>query len=186
MTQKKMLLILGGVLAILGIVAIVGYSSPTQTSESDTSNYIDSPVVYGTSEPETVQSAKEYGFGDTFDVGDFEITLGGEYTFATLQNKYSEENGRLAMRIPFTETNNGSTAGHYYMGLTTYNPSGHETVSNNAGVYFDDSNFEVGGILPGVTQTSYLYIIYDGDGQYTLNFDAMLPTETVAKLHIKR
>lgn len=186
MTQKKILLISVGILAVVGLVAIAGYDSSQTSSPSNSESYDDAPVVYETSEESIAPPTKEYGLDDTFEVGDFTISLGNNYTFTTVQNQYADDYGEPLLKLPLTETNNGTSAGQLNMyGVNSYGPNGKE-ISWSVGALYSDSKVNAGNLLQNATQTSYLYLPYEGDGLYTIIFNSGLSDEIIAKLEISR
>lgn len=112
-----------------------------------------------------------YGFGDVVEVNNYAIKFGPEYSLATITNRFADYYGKTAVKLMFTETNNSSRSGNFnHYGINVFNPSGY-AIKTSIGALFDDSSIKAGSILPGVTQSSYFYFLYDGTGEYTMEID---------------
>ncbi len=113
---------------------------------------------------------KTYGLGETFTFDDLEITLGSDISFTTIKNEYSEHNGKDVIKLPITVKNlKDETHGLNMFNYKVYGSQGAEadTVSS----YFDDAVDYAGDLRSGASYTKYMYFIYDGNGQYTIEFD---------------
>ena len=53
------------------------------------------------------------------------------------------------------------------------------TELDTVAAYFDESIDYAGDIQPGASYTKYLYILYDGDGKYIIDFDNYSEKKTV-------
>jgi len=115
-----------------------------------------------------------YGLGDTFQFdgssGLVELTFGTTITFTTVDNSFSDIDGEYVIVIPVTMTNVGEETGGLNMfDITAFGSSGTSLESVDA--FFMDDDIRWGNDLrPGATLDSYLHILYDGDGEYVIEF----------------
>lgn len=106
-----------------------------------------------------------------FEFEDLEITVSDTYTFDTIDNSFSEYNGRTVIVIPVTVKNiddeeNGLNMFYYNF----YSPSG--TRLNSVSSYFYDNSIDFADDLqPNESYTKNFYVLYDGDGTYTIEFN---------------
>ena len=108
--------------------------------------------------------------GDTFTFDGFEITLGKEITYGTVENQFSEYNGKEAVRVVATITNNNTETGKLSsLDYKFYGSQGTELSS--LGYYFDDSVTYAGDLRSGASYEKAFYLLYDGDGTYAIEFD---------------
>lgn len=111
-----------------------------------------------------------YGFDETFVWDDLEITIGSNYSFTTVDNRYSDFNGQTTIQLPITVKNLSSETHSINMFMyTIYNSSG--TEAEDVDSYFDDAVDFAGDLRSGSSYTKYLYFLYDGDGTYAIEFD---------------
>ncbi len=114
----------------------------------------------------------EYGFDETFKFDGLEITIGKGYTFTTVKNSYSDYNGQSVIKLPVTLKNTTSeTKGLNMFYYDVYGSKGTEVKTLDS--YFDTkSSLTYGGDLrSGAGDTRYLYVQYDGDGLYAIEFN---------------
>ena len=158
--MKKKLLVLG--LAILTVVLLTGCGKTEDKDNSD--------------------KKKTYGFNETFKYDDFEILVGDNYTFETLENEYSEYDGMDMLKLPITVKNTKSETRSYNESfLAVFGPNGTET--KKLAVMSDDDISTADELREGASFTKNMYILYDGDGEYILDFQ---DEEIEVKLNIKK
>lgn len=108
--------------------------------------------------------------GQTFEFDDLEITIGSNISFDKINNQFSEYNKQDVIKIPVTVKNikdeSHSLNMFYYKGFGSTG-----TQAKDLSTYFDDSIFRAGSLRTGASHTCYIYLLYDGDGQYALEFD---------------
>ena len=158
------------------------------TTNNSANNYPQADTTKDTT-AETTPEIKQtnYTLGETFTLkeyyGESQVTL-GNYSFASVANKYSDYYGQTVIKIPVTEVNKGNKAGRLSMyGNYIYKPDGTET-QWSVGALFNDSMIKSGGNLqPNATQTTYLYFIYGGNGEYTIDFNS---GEAIVKFNVTR
>ncbi len=142
----------------------------------------DNVIKNHNNKPDTIQSNaesssdnketqnNEYKVDVPFVFDDLEITISSDYTFSKINNTYSEYNNKAVVRIPVTIKNlknETHSLNMFYYSL--YGSKGIElgTVAS----YFDDSIDYSGKLKTGASQTKYFYLLYDGDGIYSIEFD---------------
>lgn len=202
--QKKILYILGipslGILLLLTLFIMFDQSAKVSTHRPSTSLHDDLKI---NSEPDEDTDAKsgplnttentEDEYDDTFSLGDevsvneYIIKLGPTYSFSVVNNRFSDKYyGKQVVKLQFTQTNNSNKSGSFnFYGTTIYDPAGHETPWSVSAL-FDDSISHTGNIMHGVTQTTYLYFPYTGDGIYTVEIEdhRTFDSVTIIKLNI--
>ena len=118
----------------------------------------------------TKSEKKTIGLGEMFTFDDLEITLGKDISFTKLKNEFSEHNGKTVVKLPITVKNvKDETHGLNMFYYKVYGSSGTET--KTVTIYFDEGIDEAGDLRSGASYTKYMYFIYDGDGQYAIEFD---------------
>lgn len=89
----------------------------------------------------------------------------------TVENQYSDHNGASVVAIPITVVNNSDeTKGlnMFYFKVFGSNGTELDTIST----YFTESDIEwAGEARSGATMESTMHILYDGDGEYVIEFD---------------
>lgn len=113
---------------------------------------------------------QEVTLGDTFTFDGLEITFGAVYGFSTIDNEFSAHNGKEAIRIPIALKNTtGETKSLNIFYYKFFGPSGNEL--DIVGTLFDDDISYAGEMRSGATMESFVYLLYDGDGDYYAEFD---------------
>jgi hypothetical protein len=120
---------------------------------------------------------------ETVEFDNLEITVGGDIEFVTYDNTYSEHDGKTLIQLPLS-IKNLSDKSHSlnFMYCTFYGSKG--TEAEDVNLLIDDSFFNAGKIRPGVTQETFVYILYDGDGEYVIEFSDWLndPIEVILQI----
>lgn len=118
-------------------------------------------------------SSPDITFNDTFMFNDLEITFKPDIVFFTIRQITSTLDGATIIIVPITVKN---TRAEGYMLSSTfytiYNPN--KKVSPHQGVistFFYDDNIGYKWIAPGETTNSFMHILYEGDGDYCIEFD---------------
>lgn len=133
---------------------------------------------------EPANSSKTHKLGETFTFDDLELTLDTTYSFVTLKNRYSEHNGKSVIKLGVTVKNLASEKNHlnmYYFDL--FGSQGTEL--DGVAAYFDNTIDYAGDLKPGASYKTYFYILYDGDGKYSIDFDNY-SEETSVEFDIKK
>lgn len=120
---------------------------------------------------DVIESTKKvYGYNETFVFDDLEITIGDNYTFDVVKNRYSDYNNQTAVKLPITVKNiSNDTHGLNMFYYDIYGTNGVEV--ENFSAYFDNNIEYAGDLRSGASYTKYLYFQYDGDGTYAIEFD---------------
>lgn len=111
---------------------------------------------------------KKYGLGDTFEFEDFRITIGDAYTFATIDKEYSEYYNQPCIKLPITVLNQDDETSGLYL-YQVYGSKG--TNVDYFDYYFEDGLSGAGQLRSGASYSKYMYIQYDGDGKYAIEFN---------------
>lgn len=92
------------------------------------------------------------------------------YTFATVDNEFSDVNGRNVIRLGVNVKNVSSET--HSLNMFYYKLFGSQgTELDGVAAYFDDSVDFAGDLRPDASYKTYFYILYDGDGTYGIDFD---------------
>lgn len=155
-TLKNVLII---VTLILSITILTGCGSESSSGGSDSKK-------------------NSYTLGETFNFDDLEITLGKDYSFTTIDNEYSENYGADVIKLPITVKNlKEETHGLNIFYYSVFGSKGTEVDEVNT--YFDDNIDEAGELRTGASYTKNMYFVYDGDGQYAIEFNDLFNKVTV-------
>lgn len=172
-SNKNIYIIIAIIVAIIvigfGIYRIIGYILLNKTLNN--ANEIINNVSNTTdSNDKKYTSKNEYGFNETFEFDGLEITIGSEYEFTTVNNRYSEYNNQVTIKLPITVKNiSQETTGLNMFYYDVYGSQGTEVKSLNS--YFDENIDDAGDLRSGASYTKYIYFLYDGNGKYDIEFD---------------
>jgi hypothetical protein len=117
--------------------------------------------------------------GSKFSFDNFEISIGNNYSFVVVDNDYSQYNGQSVIKLPVTLKNTSSEKDHLNMFYHSYTgPTGKSLPK--LGAFWSDDSLEYGDdLLPGESYTKYIYLLYDGDGKYKIDFNNYKEKKTV-------
>lgn len=149
------------------IIILVVFVLALVFGENDNDRY---DSEYSPTESTGLSENEVYGLGDTITFDGLELTFDTTYSFSTVDNIYSEYNGRSAIRLGVTVKNVSAeinSLNMFYYSL--FGSQGIELKSVSA--YFDDDIDYAGDLKPGASYKTYFYILYDGDGNYSIDFD---------------
>lgn len=167
--KSKGMGIAGVVLSIIGCIVLFG-----GTSSNPTTNIATAQNGNGTNsgtQTSTTNQKNNYTLGDSFEFDGFQITVGTEITYKTVNNQFSEHNGDQVIALPVTIVNNNSETKSLNMFYLEYFGSKGITL-DNVDAYFDNTSItDVGKIRPGASASGYFYLLYDGNGIYGVDFD---------------
>lgn len=115
---------------------------------------------------------------------DLELSF-GQYTFTTVDNRFSDYYKKTVVKIPVT-IKNVSDEPHRLsiFDYQLFGASGAE--SENISYYFDDDVSDGGDLLPGSSYIKYFHILYDGDGVYTILLDNWWYEEETVEIKVKK
>ena len=176
------------VFALIIAVCIFGFvACDEETSNNGSNNQENNAANDGdtnNAQSDTNNSKKELSYGDTFTFDDLEITFEPSYEFVTIENEFNDNFGKDVIKFPFTIKNiKDESHGLNFIYCKAYNPAG--TSANTAELYFDDSFFNAGNMRSGAIQNTFYYIIYEGDGDYFVEFNDFL-SKTEIKLPVTK
>ena len=108
-------------------------------------------------------------YGDTFVFDDLEITFFDAIEWDVLDNQFSDLNGAAVAKIPMTIKNiSDKTHGLNMFYYKQYGPDGNSLHSVSA--YFDGEVGFAGDMRVGATQETFMTVLYQGDGDYFVEF----------------
>ena len=167
--KKKILSILFvGVIAI-GLTGCGNDSNTNNGANNNSNNNYNNSSNGSSSNSNTVQNNK-YDLGDTFVFDGLELTFDTEYSFVNVENRYSEHNGKSVIKLGVNVKNISSEKNHlnmFYFDLFGSQGTELDGVSS----YFDNTIDYAGDLKPDASYKAYFYILYDGDGKYSIDFD---------------
>ena len=114
--------------------------------------------------------SKYHSLGETFTFDGLELTFDEEFSIVTVDNMFAEENGQSVIKLGVTVKNvseEKNSLNMFYYDL--FGSKGVELDSVSA--YFDESIDFAGELKPGASYKQYFYILYDGNGKYSIDFD---------------
>ena len=159
--MKKILISLLSLMVILS-----GCGSDEKATQENTES------VQETDEIEDTNKADEsLSYGETFEFDGFELTISDQIEWAVVENQYSELNGQDVALIPVHIKNNSGETGNinmFYINL--YGSKG--TQLDGVEVYFDNVLGYNGNLRDGAEADTYLAVLYDGDGDYYVEFSS--------------
>ena len=170
--MKKICIKVLALLLILSLAACSSNDDASSTSNDQTSSQEQQETVSSetTEETEEVNESKELTYGDTFTFDGFEITISNNIEWATVENQFAEENGMDVALVPVHIKNNSGETGMLNMFYYKFfGPSGVE-LSSLAG-YFENTLDFSGELRDGAETDSYFALLYEGDGDYYIEFD---------------
>lgn len=113
----------------------------------------------------------QYKIGEYFKFDGLEMVLDYGIQFKTIENRYSEYNGETVIAIPTSVKNiSGKTHGLNTYTYRHFGPDGTQTPTSIS-VYFQDSVDDIGDMRNGAIDYGYMYILYEGDGDYIVEFN---------------
>lgn len=159
--QKGVSLIILIVIVILAIFALIMIFGGNKNNVSNTKN-------------------KTYGLGDTITFNGLELTFDKTYSFdvvsSTIVPDYNGDYIKLGVNIKnvSNEKNSLSVFNYQFFG------SKGTQLTGVAG-YFDDSIEHLGDLKSGASKKLYFYIPYDGNGNYSIDFNNLSVEFSVTK-----
>ena len=175
----KGIAIAGIVLGIVSMVIVLAtqsmFSAALKSSSPSASS--STPAAASTAAQTEAKSdakaggSQELGLGSTFEFDGFTFTLGDSYETTTLENQYSDLNGKTVLVIPVTVTNNNSdTKSVNLFYFKAFGPDGNELAQCYT-YYMDTDLLMAGDMRSGATKDSYLHLVYTEDGDYVIELE---------------
>lgn len=167
---KAIAALIFGTLAIIITLNSQSSMSNSLGGNSNSGNSYASQSANNNSSTNNINKKKVYSFGEKFTFDDLEIVIGKDYTFDTVKNRYSDYNNQTVIKLPITVKNVGNETNS--LNMFSYDVFGSNGIEiKTLGSYFDENIDYAGELRPGASYTKYMYIQYDGNGTYGIDFD---------------
>jgi hypothetical protein len=175
-------------LASIGEDSEQGYTDPDTVRimrDNTPQNETQPPAAEPTATPEAEPANNTLTFGDTFLFDNLEITFNSDISFVVLENMFSDLDGSNVIRIPITITNRAETSHGLNMFYVSYfGPDG--LALGSAWAFFSEDDVRGVNMRPNATLNSYLHVLYNGDGDYYLEFSMFFGGKIEVRLPIQR
>lgn len=168
------------ILALIMVIALFSIFALGSGSDSGKKDHTDSggsgniaEVTAGEAEEAKTtekEKKKNYTLGETITFDDFEIALGTDVSYTTVDNQFSDLNGEKIIRIPATIKNVSDETQSFNRFYVKYFGS-QGTALSTCSTYFDDPIESSGDLRPGASKDCAFYMVYDGAGVYGIDFD---------------
>jgi Copper amine oxidase N-terminal domain./Telomeric repeat-binding factor 2. len=157
----------------------VGYNGDTKTA------LINGNVGAQEAVTPTAIKSDNITLGDTFVFDGLEITIHNNVQFMTYSNEYSDKNGTEVVAVSMSIKNiSDETHGLNMFYYSFYGSKG--TKTDDMSFYYDDSVTNAGKVRPGATQDTKMYMVYDGNGDYYIEFSEWVGEKVEVRLPIVR
>ena len=161
-------------LIIISLYGSLLFWIPTTTTYTGTTT----PSVTTPTTPST--NSGKVTAGKSFTFGDYEMSIGNNYTIVTDTNINSEHYGDKVIKLPVTIKNNGLSRSHLNMYYHYYyGPSGDKLDKLNSDFTSKDEAIDYVYVDAGETKLQYFYILYDGAGKYKIDLNNHKEQKTV-------
>ena len=171
--RKKILGILLVGIIVIGLTGCDNDNNANNESNNNSNNYNNSSTnnsSNGSSSNSNTAKNNKYDLGNTFVFDGLELTFDSNYSFSTVENSYSEHNGKSVIKLGVNVKNVSSQKNS--LNMFYYNLFGSQgTELDSITSYFDDTIDYAGDLKPEASYKTYFYILYDGDGKYSIDFD---------------
>ncbi|MCL2081030.1 MAG: hypothetical protein FWH16_02905 [Oscillospiraceae bacterium] len=161
-------------LAVIIILVMVGCGEGV-TAQTPTTVSAATPEAAAEEKSQPAETASpkpapnELTFGSTFEFDSMEITFGSTVEWSVIDNEWSEYHGEDVFSIPITVKNIGDETNS--LSFIQYKQFGSKGLSlSNISHYVDNGIDEAGQMRPGATQNAVMAFLYDGDGDYYVEF----------------
>lgn len=143
-----------------------GYSTPDSSSESSSSLSEDSDSTNNSSDDGENDILT---LGSTFEFDGLKITFGSEVGWEKITSEFSSDYGKDVICVPITIENISEKAhGLNIFYYTCYSPSGIEL--DDLSMEFKNDLFWLGDLRSGAIADTKIYMLYEGDGDYYMEF----------------
>ena len=113
----------------------------------------------------------DFGLGETIDWGGLEITVASDIIWKVVDREWSEHYGEHYFLLHVTVTNNSDEDRWFPGSYDCFDPNGHSLPRLIiTGSDRDDIVMMSSQMSPGASKAGYFYLLYAGDGEYTLQF----------------
>ena len=128
---------------------------------------------------------KDKTFGDLVEFDDLEIIFSNEIEWSSVENQFSDQNGMDVFLVPVTIKNMKSeTHGLNMFYYTQFGSKG--TKLAGVGSYFDNEIGDAGDMRSGAVQEVVMAFLYDGDGDYFVEFSKLSGNAIEVNLPIQK
>lgn len=176
------------ILKVISIIVVfmIGVAS-TKSIFDDTKTQIDTEYKDTDNNDDTSDSKKddnkEFSAGEKFMYGNFEIVVGKNYTFDTVNNEFSSDNGKTVVKVPITVKNTGTMEDCFAaFDYTLFDPNGVKI--SDLGLNFKDSVVRAGSEESCLTQnksfSTNIYVEYTENGSYKIKFKSFKDSAQVS------
>jgi len=113
-------------------------------------------------------------FGTVIEFSNLEIIISESIEFIVLNNEFVDLNGSDIIKIPVTIKNVGSEDGGFNVYYVAKHGSQGATLEGVGDNYVDDDvrwSGKVDSLSSGESVSVFMYILYDGDGDYYVSFN---------------
>lgn len=159
-------------LACILFVSGCGSKDEKESTKKDTSQNESSQTESSQTEESERSEEKndELTFDEPFEFDGFELTISSDIEWSSVKNPFSENNGADVILVPIHIKNiSGETKSFNMFYLTLFGSSGVEL--ENVDAYFDNTlGYGSSSLRDGVETDSILALLYDGDGDYYIEF----------------
>ena len=171
------------IIIIIAIAAIAGSRTNQNTTVTDLNSTSSTPSDNTSTSSTPTASSSNPGFSDTFSFDNLSLTFLPSYSFTVLNNQFSDANGQTVLVLPLTIKNDSTESKNLNMySYHVFGPNGTELESESA-YFMDDSADFAGKLQPGASYTKNLYVLFDGNGTYKIEF-GIFNTEVTVDLDI--
>lgn len=159
-------LVLTIVIVVIGVtMGIRDVKDSYDYKDINIDNYDDSYEEY-----ENEEDKKTINAGEKFEFSNLEIIIGTDYTFTTLNNSNSENNGMVLVKLPITVKNLSKEENHLNMFYSSiFDPNNNKLTKQST--YFDDAIDYADDLKENEIYTKYYYFEYKTDGTYKVKFN---------------
>lgn len=182
--KKIILSFLFTIIALFGMTGCENDNVQNSMNESGYNNSSNDNTETDIKITEPIKSSKTHSLGETFTFDNLEFTFDTTYSFVTIKNRYSEHNGKSVIKLGVTVKNLGAEKNH--LNMYYYDLFGSQGVElDRVTSYFDNTIDYAGDLKSGASYKTNFYILYDGDGKYSIDFDNY-SDETSVEFDIKK
>ena len=152
----------------------IDLSNPNITVTTESHGSTESGLINNNKNKDNSQKSSKNntnGLGSTIKFDGFELTFDTTYSFATIENQFSEHNGASVIKLGVNVKNvSNETKSLNMFFCKFFGANGIEL--DGVGAYFSgDDVLWAGDLRPGASYKKYFHILYDGNGKYSIDFD---------------
>lgn len=175
--KKNTKIILTIVFGIIFLIMLFSGNDETTNNNSNTNNNKNNDYVEENKDNNinqnnipTTTKKNEYTLGDTIIFDDLELTFDKNYTFTSIENRFSDYNGKPVIKIGVNIKN--LSPEKHNLNMFYYDFFGSQGIElDDISAYFEESVDDGGELKSGASYKKYFYILYDGNGTYSIDFD---------------